>query len=107
MDGHPGGRGLVLDAWGDHPGCSRGASCGCCCIRNLLRALLPSDAAENRIDAILDQIRQYTTHIDWMVFPGCQPADLGARLDGTGYFTILENQLIGELGGAQTTAERC
>jgi GNAT superfamily N-acetyltransferase len=50
----------------------------------VLRTRLPSDTAEQRIDAIIEQIGQRTDHIDWMVFPGCQPADLGLRLEARG-----------------------
>jgi hypothetical protein len=50
----------------------------------VLRARLPSDSAEVRIGAIFDEIGQYTNQIDWMVFPSCQPADLGTRLEARG-----------------------
>jgi GNAT superfamily N-acetyltransferase len=50
----------------------------------VLQARLPRDSAEGCIDALLDQIGQYTDHIDWMVFPSCQPADLGMRLEARG-----------------------
>ncbi|MFL5800357.1 MAG: GNAT family N-acetyltransferase [Roseiflexaceae bacterium] len=50
----------------------------------ILQARLPRDSAEGRIDAIFDQIGQCTDHIDWMVFPSCQPADLGTRLEACG-----------------------
>lgn len=50
----------------------------------VLRALLPDDAVEERIDAILGQIGRHTDRVDWMVFPACRPADLGARLAARG-----------------------
>lgn len=34
-----------------------------------------------RIDETLRQIGQYSDQLDWMVFPECQPADLGKRLE--------------------------
>jgi hypothetical protein len=46
-----------------------------------LRTRLPSSAAERRIDQIIDQIGQYTDHLGWLVFPRCQPGDLGTRLE--------------------------
>jgi GNAT superfamily N-acetyltransferase len=49
-----------------------------------LRTRLPSSAAERRIDQIIDQIGQYTDHLDWLVFPRCQPGDLGTRLEARG-----------------------
>jgi hypothetical protein len=57
----------------------------------VLRTQISSDAAERRIDAIFDQIGQYTDHIDWLVFPGCRPADLGTRLEVRG--------MVGSPGG--------
>jgi GNAT superfamily N-acetyltransferase len=50
----------------------------------VLRAQIAGDAIEERIDAIFDQIGQHVDQIDWMVFPGCRPADLGARLEARG-----------------------
>jgi GNAT superfamily N-acetyltransferase len=50
----------------------------------VLRAQIPNSAVEGRIDAIFDQISRHTDQIDWMVFPGCRPADLGARLEARG-----------------------
>jgi len=50
----------------------------------VLRTQLTSEHLDQQIDAILTQIGQYTDHIDWMVFPNCQPADLGVRLEARG-----------------------
>jgi ribosomal protein S18 acetylase RimI-like enzyme len=50
----------------------------------ILRARWPDKGVEQRIDALFDQIGQYTDEIDWMVFPGDQPADLGQRLTARG-----------------------
>jgi GNAT superfamily N-acetyltransferase len=51
---------------------------------HILRTQLPSTAVASRIDAIFDQIGQYTDQIDWLVFPSCQPTDLGKRLEARG-----------------------
>lgn len=51
---------------------------------NLLRAPLPADGTEQAIDALFDRIAEYTDQIDWFVFPGDQPADLGQRLEARG-----------------------
>jgi ribosomal protein S18 acetylase RimI-like enzyme len=50
----------------------------------IFRANLPSDRPEERIDALLEQVGQHTDMIDWMVFPGDQPVDLGRRLEARG-----------------------
>jgi len=49
-----------------------------------LRTRIPSADVESRIDEITDQIGQYADHMDWLVFPSCQPADLGKRLEARG-----------------------
>jgi GNAT superfamily N-acetyltransferase len=64
---------------------------------HLLRAQIPDDTAEGHIDAIFGQIGQYTDQIDWLVFPGCRPADLGARLEARG--------MIGGPGGIWMLAD--
>jgi GNAT superfamily N-acetyltransferase len=46
---------------------------------HVLRTQFSADA-ERRIDAVLAEIGRHTDQIDWLVFPGCRPADLGARL---------------------------
>jgi hypothetical protein len=51
---------------------------------HLLRTHIPGDSIDRRIDEIIGQISQYTDHIDWLVFPGCRPADLGKRLEARG-----------------------
>ena len=50
----------------------------------ILRTRWPRERVEERVDDMLEQIGQYTSHIDWMVFPGDQPADLGTRLEARG-----------------------
>ena len=39
---------------------------------------------EARIDRALEQIARCGDQIDWLVFPGCRPADLGGRLAARG-----------------------
>ncbi len=51
---------------------------------HILRTRIPGTAVERRIDELLDQIGRHTDHIDWLVFPSCQPADLGKRLEARG-----------------------
>jgi GNAT superfamily N-acetyltransferase len=57
----------------------------------VLRTRIPGEAVERRIDAIFAQIGQYTDQIDWLIFPSCQPVDLGACLEARG--------LVGGVGG--------
>jgi len=51
---------------------------------HVLRARISGDSIDRRIDEIISQIGQYTDHIDWLVFPGCRPADLGKGLEARG-----------------------
>lgn len=46
----------------------------------VLSTQLSSAEADQQIDETLRQIGQHTSEVDWFVFPGCQPADLGERL---------------------------
>ena len=50
----------------------------------ILRAHWPDDHVEKRIDALYTQIGQHLEAIDWLLFPGDQPADLGVRLEARG-----------------------
>jgi GNAT superfamily N-acetyltransferase len=50
----------------------------------IYRARLPADHPEAAIDAVFEQVGQHTDDIDWMVFPGDQPADLSQRLEARG-----------------------
>ncbi len=50
----------------------------------ILRANLPADDSERHIDALVEQVGRHIDQIDWMVFPGDQPADLGQRLAARG-----------------------
>ena len=51
---------------------------------HILRTQISGDSIDHRIDEIISQLSQYTDHIDWLVFPSCQPADLGKRLEARG-----------------------
>lgn len=51
---------------------------------HILRTQITGDSIERRIDEIISQVGQYSDHIDWLVFPACQPADLGKRLEARG-----------------------
>jgi GNAT superfamily N-acetyltransferase len=50
----------------------------------ILRARWPEADVEKRIDALFSEIGQHIDQIDWMVYPGDQPADLGKRLEARG-----------------------
>lgn len=51
---------------------------------NILRTHLPAERTEERIDALLEEIGGHIDEIDWFVFPGDQPPDLGKRLEARG-----------------------
>jgi ribosomal protein S18 acetylase RimI-like enzyme len=50
----------------------------------VLRAGWPIEGIENRIDEMFTQIGCHIDQIDWMVFPGDNPSDLGRRLEARG-----------------------
>ena len=50
----------------------------------VLRAHWSNELIEERIDEMLTQIGDHIDEIDWMVFPGDQPSDLGLRLEARG-----------------------
>lgn len=50
----------------------------------VLGTQLSSDEADQQIDETLRRIGQHTDAVDWFVFPGCQPTDLGSRLTARG-----------------------
>ncbi len=51
---------------------------------HVLRTCISGNSIDRRIDEIIAQFSQYTDQIDWLVFPSCQPADLGKRLEARG-----------------------
>ncbi len=50
----------------------------------ILRTGFEASRTEEQIDAMLEQIGQYTDQIDWLVFPHDQPADLERHLESRG-----------------------
>lgn len=50
----------------------------------IYRASFPEHRAEESIDALFEQVSQHVDQIDWMVYPGDQPADLNQRLEARG-----------------------
>jgi GNAT superfamily N-acetyltransferase len=50
----------------------------------ILKARLPTEHVEAQIDNMFANIGQHINQIDWMVFPGDQPADLGQNLEARG-----------------------
>ncbi|RPI24255.1 MAG: GNAT family N-acetyltransferase [Chloroflexota bacterium] len=51
---------------------------------SILRARWRKEGVEDRIDALFAEIGRNIDEIDWMVYPGDQPADLGRRLEARG-----------------------
>ncbi|HET9224243.1 MAG TPA: hypothetical protein VFO07_17150 [Roseiflexaceae bacterium] len=64
---------------------------------HVLRTQLVGESIDRRIDEIIGQFSQSTDQIDWLVFPGCRPADLGKRLEARG--------MQGGLGGIWMLAD--
>lgn len=67
----------------------------------MLKSDFPSDAVDQHIDVVLAEMGQYTSEIDWMVFPGCRPANLGERLAARGLAGGPDGawKLVGEVPG--------
>jgi hypothetical protein len=67
----------------------------------VLSTQLASDEVHQQIDETLRQIGQHTNAVDWFVFSGCQPADLGSRLavHGAAGGPNGEWMLYGKIGG--------
>ena len=67
----------------------------------VLRTRLPAEAIEQRLDEALRQIGQKGDQIDWFVFPGCRPDDLGERLAAYGRAGGPDEAwtLVGKIGG--------
>ncbi len=51
---------------------------------SILRARFPEHEPEALIDRLFAEVGQYVEAIDWMVYPGDQPSDLGQRLEARG-----------------------
>lgn len=52
--------------------------------QQVVRSRIEGADVEARIDAALAEFSRHTDAIDWLVFPACRPADLGARLKARG-----------------------
>jgi ribosomal protein S18 acetylase RimI-like enzyme len=67
----------------------------------VLRTKLSGDAIESRLDEALRRIGQASDQIDWFVFPGCQPDDLGDQLAKRGLAGGPDGAwtLVGQIGG--------
>ncbi|MEZ4658692.1 MAG: GNAT family N-acetyltransferase [Caldilineaceae bacterium] len=77
FDGIPGSRFVDEDAaWIYTDGGAPGTQ--------VFKASFPTEAVDAHIDAVIAEMGQYTDGIDWMVFPGCRPANLGERLAARG-----------------------
>jgi len=50
----------------------------------VLRVRWPMARIEERIDELFTRVGSHIDQIDWMVFPGDQPSDLGRRLEARG-----------------------
>lgn len=67
----------------------------------VLSTQLPHKESDQQIDETLRRIGRHTNAVDWFVFPGCQPADLGERLMARGGAGGPKGQwiLYGNIGG--------
>ncbi len=54
-------------------------------LRTRLSDAISHAALDQRIDELMRQISQFTDAMDWFVFPGCQPANLGERVARAGW----------------------
>lgn len=50
----------------------------------VLSTQLSSESADAKIDDTLRDIGEHVDDVDWFVFPGCRPADIGSRLVSRG-----------------------
>jgi GNAT superfamily N-acetyltransferase len=67
----------------------------------MMRSNFPGDAVDQHIDGVIAEMGQYTSEIDWMVFPGCRPVNLGERLAARGLAGGPDGQwrLVGDVPG--------
>ena len=68
---------------------------------HILRAQFTEESADRRIDEIIADVGKLANKIDWYVFPGSNPDDLGQRLAARGEAGGTDGTwgLIGEIGG--------
>lgn len=71
----------------------------------VLSTQLSDNEVDTQIDETLRQVGQHTDAIDWFVFPGCRPVDLGNRLVGRGEAGGPDGEwvLYGNIGGPPGT----
>jgi GNAT superfamily N-acetyltransferase len=50
----------------------------------VIRTQITGDNIEERIDQVLAEVGTHADSIDWLIFPSCQPHDLGERLAARG-----------------------
>ena len=65
----------------------------------VIRTKFTNRDLSQRIERTLDDIGRTTASVDWLVFPGCEPTDLGKQLIKHGEGAADGWQLIGEVGG--------
>ncbi len=68
---------------------------------HMLRAQFSEESADRRINEVISDVGELTSKIDWYVFPGSSPDDLGQRLAARGQAGGPDGSwdLIGEIGG--------
>lgn len=68
---------------------------------HILRTHMADHAINDQIDQLLRQIGQLSDCVDWFVFPSCQPADLGERVEAYGLAGGPDGAwtLYGKIGG--------
>lgn len=64
---------------------------------HILRSQISGPVPEDWLDDLFSRIGQEADQIDWLIFPGCRPADLGQRLAARG--------MSGGPGGTWTLAD--
>ncbi len=67
----------------------------------VFKSNFPSDAVDQGIDAVIAEMGESTSEIDWMVFPGCRPTNVGERLAARGRVGGPDGQwtLVGDVPG--------
>ncbi len=50
----------------------------------ILRTSWSENNLEEKIDKLFEQVSEYTNHIDWLIFPGDSPDNLGEHLEARG-----------------------
>ena len=68
---------------------------------HILRAQFTEESVDRRIDEVISDVGELANAIDWYVFPGSSPHDLGQRLAARGQAGGPDGSwgLVGEIGG--------